>query len=143
MLARPGHLRVLLLRRGDTVKRHTYVTFFYRGSFVDDTETRPADSRDPHQVDVPEAAFGFRFFDRVEGEAEGVTVRSDALDLSPMYYVGARAYTLAEVRATVPDSRILVRNMEGNGWDRVIRTRAGNFKPFEASDVLLGEADGG
>jgi hypothetical protein len=125
------------------VKRKTYVTFFYRGLFVDDTSSRPADSRDPHRVDVPDGAFAFQFFDRVEGEADGVPVRSGALDRSPMYYVGAKVHTLDEVRATVPDSRILVSNMEGNGWDRVIQTRAGNWKPLGDGDVLLGDAAGG
>ena len=32
---------------------------------------------------------------------------------------------------------ILLRNMRGNGWNRVIRTRLGTFKPYEDGVVVV------
>jgi len=36
-----------------------------------------------------------------------------------------------------PDYSILLANMRGNGWDRVVRTNRGNFQPVEPGDVVL------
>jgi hypothetical protein len=35
------------------------------------------------------------------------------------------------------DYSILLANMRGNGWERVVRTRRGNFQPVEPVDVVL------
>jgi hypothetical protein len=36
---------------------------------------------------------------------------------------------------------ILLSNMRGNGWERVVRTRLGNFQPLEPDDVVVDPAD--
>ena len=36
-----------------------------------------------------------------------------------------------------PDFKILRHNMVSNGWKTVVRTRAGNYQPVEASDVVV------
>jgi hypothetical protein len=37
----------------------------------------------------------------------------------------------------IPENRILLRNMEGNGWRSVVRTRSGNFQPLADGDVVV------
>lgn len=114
----------------------TYVEFFYPGAFFDETSTREVQSRDSN-VSVPDGAFGFRFFDVMSTDEGGVKMVSDKLNLSPMHYYGGRIMTLDEVRHEMPDARILISNMEGNGYARVIRCRTGNFKPFEDGDIFI------
>lgn len=44
-----------------------------------------------------------------------------------------------EVKAEVPNSDILVGNMQRNGWDRVVKTRCGNFQPLTSLDTIIAE----
>jgi hypothetical protein len=41
----------------------------------------------------------------------------------------------------IADYSILLSNMRGNGWERVVRTRRGNFQPIEPGDVVLAPAE--
>jgi len=54
-------------------------------------------------------------------------------------YIG-ELLTSAEVAALPGDHEILLRNMEYNNWDPIVRTRLGNFQPFEDGDVVFTEA---
>lgn len=51
-------------------------------------------------------------------------------------YVG-QVLDVDAVRATVADPTILLSNMRGNGWDRMVKTRRGNFQPLMADDTVL------
>lgn len=51
-------------------------------------------------------------------------------------YIG-EALTVEDVEALEGDHHILVANMRGNGWEKVCRTRRGNFQPIEANDFVL------
>ena len=53
-------------------------------------------------------------------------------------YVG-ETFTADEIEAwsNADSYRILLSNMRGNGWERVVRTRAGNFQPVESVDVVV------
>ena len=121
--------------------RRTYVEFVYPGIIVSETSVKEVESRDTSEVKVPDGAFGFRFFDvliaKVECDGKTVELRSDRLNQSPMHYYGGRILTREEVEREVPDNRILLDNMDGNGWNRVIKTRMGNFQPFEESDAFV------
>jgi hypothetical protein len=59
---------------------------------------------------------------------------------SPMYWLGGTVETLAEVKARATEKdRILVANMEGNGYDRII-TNDNSWRwvqPLNESDVVL------
>lgn len=115
------------------------------GSFFNETDELDLQGRTVEEIagEVSPSVFGIRTFRRVEGEVmvdgKPVRVSSGNLDYSGTTYIGGQVLTLDEVKRTVPDSRTLVSNMEGNGWDKVIRTRAGNFQPFEANDRVIPE----
>jgi len=126
------------------IDRKTYVRFSYPGTLVDDYSTSEVSSREISQLKVPSGAFGFRFFDVLitasRADGEEIELRSDPFAWSPMFYYGGRIYTEAEVAAELPNSEILLSNMRGNDWNRVIQTRCGNFKPFTDEDILVEEA---
>ena len=46
--------------------------------------------------------------------------------------------TLEEVKENVPDNRILVANMENNHYDKVVKTKFGQFIPLEKDDITVG-----
>ena len=55
-------------------------------------------------------------------------------------YVG-EALTAEDVERLDGDHSILLSNMRGNDWERVVRTRRGNFQPVEPGDVVIAPAE--
>ncbi len=108
------------------MKAH-FVEFFSPGTFVAETSTKPIDSWD---VDVAmnmargvkerhgACPYGFQFITRERQDNE---LDSKEIKRSAMHYLGGVVETLAQVKARATDKeRILVANMEGNGYKRII-----------------------
>lgn len=51
-------------------------------------------------------------------------------------YIG-ESLTTEDVERLPGDHSILLSNMRGNDWERVVRTRRGNFQPVEPGDVVI------
>lgn len=123
-----------------------FVTFYSPGTLFAETSSQPIDSWDvPTAVDMARRVkerhgatpYGFRFTTRERKDDE---LDSKQIGQSAMYYLGGTIETLAEIKArNNPDDRILIANMEGNGWDRLI-TNTNSWKatqPFLEGDTLL------
>ena len=122
--------------------RH-FVIFCWPGSFF-------ADNSEPHPVsdwDVTEAMkiardykrlpYCFQFLTRERADDD---LDSHVSERSGTFYIGGTVFTLDEIRAEHdPNNRILLNNMEGNKWDRVIRVR-GWTQPFEEGDHIVDNA---
>jgi hypothetical protein len=121
------------------VARKQYVTFYLPGVFLSEETTRAVESRDVGSLDIPEYAFAFQFWEREEIEQGGEVLKGSKQNVSGRHYPGARLMDVADVLVEEPNNRILVANMEGNGWERVVRTRAGNYQPYNKGDVILAE----
>lgn len=111
-----------------------YVEYIYAGSFVSETSTEEIKSRD-QEITLPKGAYAYQIFDREEVEQGGEMLKGAPKNYGPRHIKG-EVYDLERVKREVPDSRILVRNMECNGWPNVIKCRQG-FLPANADDVLL------
>ncbi|MCE5324948.1 MAG: hypothetical protein LLG01_00890 [Planctomycetaceae bacterium] len=81
--------------------------------------------------------YAFQFITRERGPED---LDSHESERSPMYYLGGKVETLAEMKArNDPDEAILVSNMECNNWDRVV-TNYNPWKwtqPLKTDDVVL------
>jgi hypothetical protein len=91
------------------------------------------------QKNMPKHAYGFRFYESVTKtvtEDNETFVKTESINKGPWHYVG-QAKTLAEVKLERPQSKILIANMEGNGWDTVCVTIQGNTVPVEENDIVL------
>jgi hypothetical protein len=129
-----------------TVEQH-FVTFVSPGTFLAEETTKPIKSWDVKQakkmadnITGRYAAFpyGFYFTTRARGEND---LDSKDIMQSPMYFLPhCRVETLAEVkRRNDPKDRILVSNMEGNVYKKIVTTTRGWkwTQPFREGDVLL------
>lgn len=119
------------------IKTVTYVKLYHVGSFVDDTSIREIESRNTSGFTIPDGVFAFQFFDVLKADANGIALESKPQNYSPLYYYQASVMMLDDVKQELPDEKILISNMEGNRWDKVIRCRYGNFKPYTDNAVLL------
>jgi hypothetical protein len=129
----------------DTMTQH-FVTFYSPGTFVSEETTRPVDGWDVEAAKKMAATvlerynatpYGFRFTTRSRGPKD---LDSKVTSTSPFYYLGGTVETLAEVKARATDKdRILVSNMEGNGYERVItNTNSWRFTaPLQPGDIVL------
>lgn len=113
--------------------RH-YVEFVYPGIIVSESSSREIESREA-PVEMPAGAFGYRFFDRVEQDAGEETLYGKPKNRSAWHYQG-EIWTVDRVKAELPNERILISNMRGNGYDRVVKTRSGQFIPLEPEDQV-------
>lgn len=113
-----------------------YVRFSFPGAFFSEYETEEVAERNPELITVPDGAFAYCFFDRTEEVVDGEKLIGKEKNFSPLTYFGT-AYTLEEVKAQFPEYTTLISNMECNGWNRVVRTRRGNWQPLEEGDKVI------
>jgi hypothetical protein len=124
----------------------TYVKYLSPGSFVANEDVRGVTSRDPASAarNAPESAFGFTFHERViirtEVAGEVVTTRRAERNPSPVHYIDGEVMTAEQVACLPERHDILLSNMRGNHWDRVVRARGGWFQPFSEDDVIVSAA---
>lgn len=123
-----------------------FVTFLSPGTLVSEKTTKAINFWDvglareiAKSIEERHSAkpYGFYFITRSRGDDDldsKETVRSN------MYYLGGDVQTLKEVKAkNDPNDRVLISNMECNGWDRiVINTNSWKFTaPLNEDDVVL------
>ena len=123
-----------------------FVTFYSPGTFVSETTTKPIESWDVDAAKIMAYStlerhgatpYGFRFTTRSRTDAD---LDSVVTATSPMYYLGGTVKTLDEVKSrATKDDRILISNMEGNGYKMVI-TNYNSWKvtlPLNDEDIVL------
>jgi hypothetical protein len=111
-----------------------YAEYMYPGLLVAETQTVPIG--DPNHVDAPDApvsSVGYRTFARTIAVVDGEECRGEPRDHSPWTYFG-KEMTLADVKRERPNERILISNMHGNGYARVVMTNAGATYPLRDDD---------
>lgn len=119
----------------------SYVEKIYRGLLFSDSSVAEVTERDPMQVKNDGQMQGFRFYDKefvVDGEK---SYDGETSNYSNWIYFGKRL-SLGEIKAQYgnnPDYRILISNMEGNGYQYVCHTQAGSFLPMEQGDMTFDE----
>lgn len=116
--------------------RKTYVEFLYQGIFQSESSSQEVKNRDIKNLCAPGRAYAFKFYDILEIEEDDTLCKSGRLDVSPAYFLGGRILTLKDVRREMPTEKILISNMSGNGYARVVMSSRGTY-PMSKGDVLL------
>lgn len=127
------------------MKKH-FVEFFSPGTFVAESSVHPVDSWDVDEAKkislqicerYGSKPYGFQFFTRARTDDE---LDSKVIAKSGIYYINGVVKTLEEIKAeNNPNDRILISNMESNGWDRVVTTYSPYkwTQPFECGDAVV------
>ena len=127
--------------------KKNFVRFYSPGTFMAETTEKPLpagwdiEAAKTMARDIKErygaTPYGFCFFTRERTDDD---LDSKVTHTSHMYYLGGTVETLEQVKARATDKdRILVSNMEGNGWDRIV-TNNNSWqctRPLLADDVVL------
>lgn len=127
------------------IRRH-FVHFYSPGTFFNEETTKEIDSWDiekacytAHGITERYGAtpYGFSFSTSERGPQDW---EPHEIARSGIYYLGGCILTLEFIKGrNDPNDRILISNMEGNGWSRVIENRNSwkCVRPFAKDDVLL------
>lgn len=131
----------------DTEMKRHYVTFMSPGTFMAESTTKEIESWDVKAAQAMAEAiterygaipYGFYFSTRERGCAEWEPKQTAT---SPMYYLPhCKVETLEQIEArNNPKESVLLSNMRGNGYSRVIRTTKGWqwTQPLHDTDVVL------
>jgi len=127
------------------MKQH-FVTFLSPGTIVSESSIKPIDSWDVFAATKMAKGikerhgampYGFYFTTKERNEGE---LDSHESKRSGIYYLGGEVVTLEELKSkNGKGNQILIENMQGNGWDRVIfNNNSWNFcGVFRDKDVLI------
>ena len=117
-----------------------YVQYFSPGSFVSETSDKEIPSRSLDHV-LPmkknSYSYGFLFFDREETKINGEVLKGKKKNYSSTHYIGGRKMNATEVKAEVKNNATLLSNMKINEWKYVVKTKFGQFMPFEKGDIMI------
>lgn len=122
-----------------------FVVFLSPGTFVSEQSEKEIKSWDTdkamemaHEITERHGATPYGFYFKTRGRNDN-DLDSKTIKESGMYFLGGRILTLADVKKEMPNERILISNMEGNGYKRVI-INTNSWKsvhPFNDDDTLL------
>ena len=123
-----------------------FVTFYSPGTIVAENTTQSINSWDVETATEMARSiierhgaipYGFVFTTRARADNE---LDSKEVERSGFYWLGGTVLALAEVKArNDPRDRTLIRNMECNGWDRVVQNDNSWrwTQPLSENDVVL------
>mgnify|MGYP006418708023 CR=1 FL=1 len=98
-------------------------------------------SRDVSDLDLPENAPAFYFFDRYEAtlvvDGEEVELRSYRQNSSGTHFLGGKVYTLEQIKEHFPDEAALIWNIGQSRSKKAILTSVGLWREFEDSDDVV------
>ena len=127
------------------VKKH-FVEFYSPGSFFAETDTKAIDSWDIEKAKemakeiiqrYGAKPYAFRFITRGRTDDE---LDSKVIEQSGYHFINGTIKTLAEIKAeNNPDDKVLISNMECNGWDKVVITHSPYkwTQPFTEEDSVV------
>lgn len=123
-----------------------FVEFFSPGTFVAETTERSIDSWDVEQakkmaVEITERygakPYAFRFVTRGRADDE---LDSKIIKCSGHYFINGVVKSIEQIKEEHnPDNRILISNMESNGWSKVVTTYSPYkwTQPFGEDDSVI------
>jgi hypothetical protein len=127
------------------MKKH-YVVFYSPGTFFAEQSTKEIKSWDIKKAkDMVKGIkerynaipYGFQFITKSRGIKD---LDSKVIKQSPMYYLGGEVLTLKQVIAkNDPKDKILISNMENNGYKRIVINRNSWMwtQPLKDDDIVL------
>lgn len=133
-------------------RKRTYAEFLVPGFFVSESEEFEVKSRDIQNLEIPGGAYALRFFDILAMEVlqgkRKIKVKSEPTNHSSWYLIGVKICTKAEVaeetkkekgldKEMLERRRQMLRKMELDKQEYVLKVRVGGFGPLKKGDLVL------
>lgn len=121
-------------------KMNYWANLFYMPGVIEaETSRKYFDNLpNPEEIEFPEHAYAFEIYQREDIIKDGKTYEGDTEQIGKTYYHPDSKITNLEETKMHPDTDILIRNMEYNGWDKVIWTRWDSWpQPYDENKILI------
>lgn len=121
-------------------KTKHFVTFYYPGALVGESCVREIDHpflKDTLDRDESKGAYGFSFHSVNYVYIDGEEYKSEKVDQTGTFFIDGELITLEQIKENFWGEYTLIANMEGNCWEKVVRTNTGWFLPFEKNDQII------
>lgn len=109
-----------------------YIEFDYPGALFAETQTKPYDGT---TIVWPEFAYAYKIGYREEIVQEKETLVGNMTWGKRV--LRGKIYSLEQIKEKFPEAKILIENMEINGWDNVVRCPSGNFQPILDGETVV------
>ena len=106
-----------------------YVSFLYAGILFSEESSKRIKSR-KDKFDIPPEAFAYFFWDRTEYLKGKEILKGKRRNISGRYYPNGILWNKKQIKESEGEHSILYRNMVNNRYNYVVRTRCGNWQPF-------------
>jgi len=136
-----------------SVTKKTYAEFTVPGVLFPETEVVEVKSRDVHNLQIPEYAYGLRFFDILitqvsDNGKRKVNAESNPVNYSRHYNIGTRICTKKEMaeetakekglsRGARENRKRMMRQMTDDKLKRALRCRVGGFITLRKRELVL------
>lgn len=118
--------------------RKHYVQYLFPGFVFPETSVQPVKDRKA-KVKRLDGAYAYRFFSREETAGINETLKGENKDFSGYRFFEGEILALDEVKKRYPKEEILIRNMETNGYKKIVHCKDGNWVPLGKKDRVLKE----
>lgn len=120
----------------------THVEYYYPGVFFAEKSSKQVENRNPQEVELTDYCYAFQFYDleiiTVKLENGKVLENKAIKNKSHLFYPNATVLTLEDVENMSGDHFTLIANMRCNRWKKVVKTRVGNYQPYnEETDEVI------
>lgn len=95
-----------------------------------------ATSRDIKKLNIPQDAYAFKFFDIQVAIENGITMKSDPINISGTHFCGGQIIMAKKAITVIFDQKLLNR-IQSENWQRVILCNDGEFRQFKHGDVIV------
>jgi hypothetical protein len=106
-----------------------YVTFYTPGILFAENWNKDIEIPDPNIVEWPKNAYAFDLYEQENViDDNGKIFEGKPKKIGPMYYhPDSKIETLSQLKKSHPNDKILINNVESNGYKKVIWTRWNNW----------------
>lgn len=112
-----------------------YIEFYYPGAFFPENSIKEIKNRRTPR-NIPKSSYGFMYFDQEEFKLNDEILTGERKNKSGMTFLGKK-YTIEELKKDFPDHKILISNIENNGYQFAVKTRLGNWQPVGEIDKVI------
>jgi hypothetical protein len=112
-----------------------YVEFYSPGIFFPETSVKEIKNR-KEKFRIPKGCYGYMFFDQEEIKSGGETLIGKPKNKSGMTFFGKK-YSMEDLKREFKDNRILISNIECNGYKFAVKTIRGNWQPVGKKDKVV------
>lgn len=103
----------------------------------DELDYCPVSNRDILILEIPKSAIGYRYYSIEELNIGGEVFTSKKKNYGPTTWFG-ELYTLDDIKSKYGENNLLIDDMKQNGWDVMVKTRYGEFKPIlYKNDIII------